>query len=103
MPASGLLTAADRFLLLCSLSSAFTSTTCWDADALMNAALKASYDNLTRSGVTNLHYVKGEQILGSQENEGKWFNPTVGGTHPADVGQYDMADFYTKFLRTLLA
>eukprot|EP01043_Picozoa_sp_COSAG02_P045586 COSAG02_NODE_4185_length_5653_cov_9.004861_1_plen_76_part_00 len=72
-------------------------------DKLMNAALKASYDNLTSSGVSGLHYVRGEEILASQEGEGKWFNPTVGGTHPGDVGQYDMADFYTGYLRTLLA
>ena len=71
-------------------------------DAQMNAALKASYENLTASGVKNLHYIKGEDILGGSEGEGKWFNPTVGGTHPADVGQYDMADFYTGYLRTLL-
>ena len=71
-------------------------------DAQMNAALRESYENLTRSGVQNLHYVKGEDILAGQEGEGEWFNPTVGGTHPADVGQYDMADFYAGFLKQLL-
>ncbi len=69
----------------------------------MNAALKASYQNLTSSGISNLHYVTGAQILAGQEGEGRWFNPTVGGTHPADVGQYDMADFYTGYLGALLS
>ena len=71
-------------------------------DAEMNAALKSSYLNLTRSGVTDLHYVEGDRILAGEEGEGALFNPTVGGTHPADVGQYDMADFYTGYLRELL-
>ena len=72
------------------------------ADAEKNAALKISYDNLTASGVQNIHYITGTQILAGEEGEGRWFNPTVGGTHPADVGQYDMADFYTRYLRKLL-
>jgi hypothetical protein len=70
--------------------------------AAMNDALRQSYENLTASGDTNLHYVYGSQILAGQEGEGAFVNPTVGGTHPADLGQYDMADFYSQFLPTVI-
>ena len=71
-------------------------------NAAMNAALHLAYENLTASGDTNLHYVHGSQILAGEEGEGAFVNPTVGGTHPADLGQYDMADFYSKFLPTVI-
>ena len=54
----------------------------------MNDALKASFEALQGDGVTGLHYVRGDEILAGQEGEGRFFNPTVGGTHPADVGQH---------------
>ena len=59
---------------------------------------------MTASGDTTSypHYVHGYQILAGEEGEGAFFNPTVGGTYPADLGQYDMADFYSKFLPTVI-
>ena len=71
-------------------------------NAAMNTALRQSYINLTAGGDTNLHYVYGYQILAGEEGEGAWANPTVGGTHPGDLGQYDMADFYAAFLPTIV-
>ena len=73
-----------------------------EKNAQMNAALRRSFDTLTAAGDTNLHYVWGGQILAGQEGEGAFANPTVGGTHPSDLGQYDMADFYTTFLPTII-
>ena len=54
------------------------------------------------AGCRSLHYVHGYQLFAGEEGEGKLTNPTVGGTHPSDLGQYDMADFYTKFLPTII-
>jgi hypothetical protein len=71
-------------------------------NAGMNRELRAAYLELVKSGDTNLHYVRGEDILAGQEGEGKLTNPTVGGTHPSDLGQYDMADFYSKFLPSVI-
>ena len=58
--------------------------------------------NLTRAGDTALHYVRGSQILAPQEGAGQWVNPTVGGTHPSDLGQYWMADFWAGYLPTVV-
>ena len=62
----------------------------------MNKELRAAYEELVKGGDTKLHYVRGEDILAGEEGEGKLTNPTVtnptvGGTHPSDLGQYDMA------------
>jgi hypothetical protein len=57
---------------------------------------------LTAEGDPALHYVRGGQLFAGQEGEGLLANPTVGGTHPGDVGEYDMADFYAAFLPTIV-
>ena len=68
------------------------------ADASKNAALKQAFDTLVGSlGVKGLHYVKGSDLFKSE-----FVNPTVGGVHSSDLGQYMIADFYVKFLPTLL-
>ena len=71
-------------------------------NAAMNAALRQAFENLTASATQHLHYVYGQQILAGQEGEGAFVNPTVGGTHPSDLGQYDMADFYSTYLPTVI-
>ena len=35
--------------------------------------------------------------------EGLDANPTVGGIHSSDLGQYEIADFYVGFLPSVLA
>ena len=35
--------------------------------------------------------------------EGLDVNPTVGGVHSSDLGQYEIADFYVGFLPSVLA
>lgn len=70
-----------------------------------NTALRAQYDALVAAGVTNLHYVTaGELFIPQLTNgsEGKDVNPTVCGVHSSDLGQYELAAFYTGFFRTLL-
>ena len=69
---------------------------------VMDSALHASYVNLTKAGDAHLSYVRGDSLFNGEEGEGKFTDPTVGGTHPSDLGQYDMADYYSKFLPTLI-
>jgi hypothetical protein len=68
----------------------------------MDAALRDAYNQLQAEGDPALHYVRGSQLFAGQEGEGLLANPTVGGTHPSDIGEYDMAAFYVPFFRDLL-
>ena len=64
------------------------------------AALQAAYSNLVAAGVTNLHI-----ILNSQDEfyaSLPLLSPTVEGTHPTDLGHYDIAQFYIRSLRALV-
>jgi hypothetical protein len=63
----------------------------------MDAALMDAYNQLQAEGDPALHYVRGSQLFAGQEGEGLLANPTVGGTHPSDIGEYDMAAFYVRF------
>ena len=49
-------------------------------------------------GVKGLYYVKGSDLFKS-----KLVNPTVGGVHSSDLGQYMIADYYVGFLPAVLA
>jgi hypothetical protein len=60
------------------------------------AALKAGWQRLKRSGVKNLSYLRGEDLLGG-DSEG-----TVDGSHPSDLGFMRQADAFAKVLRPLL-
>ena len=59
-----------------------------------NVALRAVYETL-RANDANLHYVFSAQLFGTG---GALINPTVGGCHPSDLGAFDVADFYARFL-----
>lgn len=61
-----------------------------------NNALRAVYDRLASSGVARLHYVPGEQLLGSDSEA------TVDGTHPTDLGFLRMADAIEPYLKEAL-
>lgn len=61
-----------------------------------NAALRAAYDRLTAAGVSGLHYVPADNLLGSD------YEATVDGTHATDLGFQRMADVLTPVLQNLL-
>jgi hypothetical protein len=50
-----------------------------------HAALKNAYDSLIKSGVKNLYYINGDNLLGD-DNDG-----TVDASHPTDLGFYRQA------------
>lgn len=60
------------------------------------AALVRAYDNLISSGVKNLHYLEGANLLGD-DNEG-----TTDGSHPNDLGFMRQADAMEPVLRKIL-
>ena len=64
------------------------------------AALKAEFDKLVAAGDANLHLVLNtkDELFASDP----LVNPTVGGTHPSDLGHREIANFYSKFLPPLL-
>jgi hypothetical protein len=60
------------------------------------AALKAAYQRLTKTGVNGVYYLRGADLLGD-DNEG-----TVDSSHPTDLGFVRQADAVEKALRPLL-
>jgi len=60
------------------------------------AALQAVYRALRDSGVTGLHYVDGESLLGADRDD------TTDGSHPSDLGFQRHADAMEPILRTAL-
>ena len=60
------------------------------------AALRAAYDQLTSEGLTGLHYLKGDSLLGDDGEA------TVDGVHPTDMGMVRYADAYEPALREVL-
>ena len=67
------------------------------ADAAKNLALKQAYTKLVAEGVKGLTYVVGKNLFKSP-----WINPTVGGVHSSDLGQYNVADYYVGLLPKVL-
>ncbi|MBN2445235.1 MAG: serine hydrolase [Phycisphaerae bacterium] len=61
-----------------------------------NQVLRRHYDELTAAGVSNLHYLSGEEQLAGVENG------TVDGVHPTDLGFDRMARVYEPVLREIL-
>ncbi|MDQ0982960.1 SGNH/GDSL hydrolase family protein [Streptomyces sp. V2I9] len=59
-------------------------------------AYREVYRNLRRSGVRGLSYLRGEDILGDDDEA------TTDGSHPSDLGMARYADAYAKVLRTVL-
>jgi hypothetical protein len=60
------------------------------------AALKAAYQRLTKTGVNGVYYLRGADLLGD-DNEG-----TVDSSHPTDLGFLRQADAFEKELPPLL-
>lgn len=61
------------------------------------AALRAAFDRLLAAGVDKLHYLPGQQLLGS-DHDG-----TTDGSHPNDLGMMRYANAYEPVLRDILA
>ena len=59
-------------------------------------ALRNAYENLLKSGFSNLYYQIAEGVLGS-DGEG-----TVDGTHPTDLGFMRQADAYELVIKSIL-
>lgn len=61
-----------------------------------HAALKAAFERLQQSGVKNLFYIAGDNLLGS-DGEG-----ATDGSHPSDLGFMRQADAFEPILRKAL-
>ena len=79
-------TYADSFLVISKRQRNETS----------RAALRAAYERLEKSGVKNLSYVKGADLLGDDGEA------TVDSSHPNDLGFMRQADALAKVLGPLL-
>ena len=64
--------------------------------ASSRAALRDAVNRLAAAGVKNLHYLTGEQLLGSDGEA------TTDGSHPNDLGMIRYADAYEPVLRSLV-
>ncbi|XP_065184975.1 uncharacterized protein LOC135815587 [Sycon ciliatum] len=70
--------------------------------AAKRAALQKAYQDAVAAGIKNVHYVKGDELM-CIDAPNCYVNPTVGGTHPTDLGMRAIATYYKKFLPTILA
>lgn len=80
-----------------------TTTGDWAASSRKNRALRAQYDSLIHGGenASLLYYVDSLPLFRKALTpgpEGKDVNPTVCGVHSSDLGQYEIASFYSRFL-----
>jgi hypothetical protein len=64
--------------------------------AVSRAALRAAYQRLLDSGVSNLHYMPGDGLLG-RDDEG-----TCDSSHPNDLGYFRMADALQPVIEAIL-
>ncbi|HTE19684.1 MAG TPA: SGNH/GDSL hydrolase family protein [Armatimonadota bacterium] len=60
------------------------------------AELRKAYQQLRAEGVPGLHYLRGEPLLGEDDEA------TTDGSHPNDLGMVRYADAYERVLRPLL-
>lgn len=61
-------------------------------------ALRTAYNALIAGGDKHLHYVTGDQLL---RIDNDLVNPTVSGTHPTDLGHYQVTPPSTMLLEEL--
>lgn len=62
-----------------------------------NLVLRREYKKLITEGVTNLHYIPGDNLLGENDELG-----TVDGVHPTDLGFLRMAETIGPVLQSIL-
>lgn len=60
-------------------------------------ALRAAHERLRKAGIENLHYLRGEELLGADGED------TVDASHPTDLGFLRQAEAFTGALRPILA
>ncbi len=60
------------------------------------AALRAEYRKMQEDGIINLHYLRGEHLLGLDGED------TVDSSHPSDLGFFRQADAFEAALRPIL-
>eukprot|EP00040_Diaphanoeca_grandis_P020150 m.107095 g.107095 ORF g.107095 m.107095 type:complete len:858 (-) comp27770_c0_seq2:220-2793(-) len=82
-----------------SAGSAWLSPSIHTDQAEKRAALAAAYAELSQSD-RNLHYVKGDDLLGVS---GAVDLPLAAGTHPDDLGHHRIAEYYSTYLPPILA
>lgn len=90
-PSTPILLVEDR-----SYSNAFLLPGPKQRNAESRAALKNAYENLTKAGVGNLHYLEGEHLLGDDGED------TVDASHPTDLGFLRQATAFEKALTPIL-
>jgi len=79
-----------------SYADSFLVTSKRERNETSRVALQAAYERLKKSGVKNLSYIKGTDLLGT-DGEG-----TVDSSHPNDLGFMRQADAFAKVLGPLL-
>lgn len=67
----------------------------------LRSALTAGYNALRAAGDTNLVYVPGDPFYNNAGDN--YTDPTVGGTHPTDLGSVAVASVYRQLLPPILA
>jgi len=60
------------------------------------AELRAAYDRLRKAGISQLYYITGEELLGSDGEA------TVDGSHPSDLGAMRQAEAFAEVIGPLL-
>ena len=63
-----------------------------------NDALRAAFSSLSPSD-PHLFYVESKSLFAETPLD----SPTLGGCHPSDLGALEVANFYSKFLPTVIA
>jgi lysophospholipase L1-like esterase len=63
---------------------------------LSRAALRAAYQRLMDTGITNLHYMPGDGLLGRDDEA------TCDSSHPNDLGYFRMADALQPVIESIL-
>jgi hypothetical protein len=90
-PRTPILLVEDR-----SFADSFLVTSKREHHEKSRAALKKAFEHLKNSGVKDLYYLKGADLLGD-DGEG-----TVDSSHPTDLGFMRQADAFAKALAPLL-
>lgn len=68
-----------------------------ERNAGSRAAFQAAYENLKATGVKNLHYLEGANLLGDDAEA------ATDGSHPSDLGMMRYADAYEPVLKSILS
>ena len=69
-------------------------------DSKRQALIEKYNELIAKTGDKNLYLI--ENSKDELFNENPLINPTVGGTHPSDLGHMEITKFYTKYLNDLL-